>query len=408
VWFGIDEEEGTMSSGDTVCFASIRLTALFLLLGYGCSSGGAKAPVDGGTGGTGGSGAAGGASSGVGGGSGAAGGTAGAAGGTAGAVGPGGVSGSGGMNATAGSSGAGGKAGAGGAAGAAGGPGVAGLDRNWAQWPMPNSPSDVAAGAPNVENYMDNGDGTVTDTVTGLMWQQTVPSAPNFTQSQAVALCPTLNLAGHGDWRLPSRVELVSIVDYGKSGPTINATYFPATPPTTFWSSSPVAGTPSLAWIVSFINGETLTRVDMLTNDVRCVRAGGSAPAAQYTTASGTVFDTKTKLTWQQTDLPTAYNWMDAKSYCQNVVGASLGGTGWRVPTIRELQTIVDDSRSYPSIDLTAFPKPRGSGFWSSSPGVARPSSADPVGLVSWSVEFGYGATGAGYVTGSIGVRCVR
>ena len=52
-------------------------------------------------------------------------------------------------------------------------------DPTWAQWPMPNSPVDVEAGAPNPESYTDNGDGTVSDNVTGLMWQQAA-SASTF------------------------------------------------------------------------------------------------------------------------------------------------------------------------------------------------------------------------------------
>ena len=101
---------------------------------------------------------------------------------------------------------------------------------DWAGWPMPNDQADVTAGAPNLESYTDNGDGTVTDNVTGLMWQQTVPTG-TYTWAQAVAYCPTLTLADHSDWRLPSRIELVSIVDLGvTSGPMINSTYFPSTP----------------------------------------------------------------------------------------------------------------------------------------------------------------------------------
>jgi hypothetical protein len=138
---------------------------------------------------------------------------------------------------------------------------------------MPNSQVDVSAGAPNLESYTDNGDGTVTDNVTGLMWQQTVPTG-NYTWSQAVAYCPKLTLAGHNDWRLPSRIELVSIVDFGvTSGATINATYFPSTPASGFWSSSPLAGSSSDAWGVGFDFGGTYNRgVSVYYFFVRCVR----------------------------------------------------------------------------------------------------------------------------------------
>jgi hypothetical protein len=137
---------------------------------------------------------------------------------------------------------------------------------------MPNDQVDVTAGAPNLESYTDNGDGTVTDNVTGLMWQQAV-STTRYTWAQAVAYCPTLSLAGHRDWRLPSRIELVSIVDLGvTSGATINATYFPSTPTSWFWSSSPLAGSSSYAWGVPFSSGDAGNGDVSFSFNVRCVR----------------------------------------------------------------------------------------------------------------------------------------
>jgi hypothetical protein len=136
---------------------------------------------------------------------------------------------------------------------------------------MPNGPSEIAAGAANAETYTDNGDGTVTDTVTGLMWQKAV-AAGTFTQAQAVAFCPMLTLATHGDWRLPTLIELTSIVDLGQSSPSINVTSFPATPAAAFWSSSPVAGPSGYGWSVSFGLGGTSSSDVTTAGDVRCVR----------------------------------------------------------------------------------------------------------------------------------------
>jgi hypothetical protein len=150
-------------------------------------------------------------------------------------------------------------------------PPAACADPNWNEWPLSNSQVDVAAGAPNLESYTDNGDGTVTDNVTGLMWQQAVP-AGTYKWAQAVAYCPTLTLAGHSDWRLPSIIELVSIVDYGQDNPSINPTYFPSTPAYTFWSSSLLAGSSSGAWVVGFDDGFTGVGGVSNTIDVRCVR----------------------------------------------------------------------------------------------------------------------------------------
>jgi hypothetical protein len=134
----------------------------------------------------------------------------------------------------------------------------------------------VTAGAPNGESYTDNGDGTVTDNVTGLMWQQAVPSA-RYTWANAVAYCPTLTLAGHSDWRLPTVIELVSIVDFGQvnPNPSINGTYFPNTPAQLFWSASPLAGSSSYAWNVAFVviaTGSTYDSDVSSTYYVRCVR----------------------------------------------------------------------------------------------------------------------------------------
>jgi hypothetical protein len=200
---------------------------------------------------------------------------------TGGIVGTGGVGTGGGGGSMGGSGGAvasGGVVVTGGIVGTGGvGTGGAVVAGDWAGWPMPNDQVDVTAGAPNLESYTDNGDGTVTDNVTGLMWQQAV-SATTYTWVQAVAYCPTLRLAGHSDWRLPSRIELVSIVDLGVtsgSGGQINATYFPSWPASgefRFWTSSPPDAGASFAWYVDFAFGGTDSLHVSNTWSVRCVR----------------------------------------------------------------------------------------------------------------------------------------
>jgi hypothetical protein len=287
------------------------------------------------------------------------------------------------------------------------------IDSSWADWPMPNGPADVVAGAPNPDSYTDNRDGTVTDNVTGLMWQQTVPSIHDFPfgcpWADAVAYCQTLTLASYSDWRLPSRIELVSLVDEERYDArtigrlSIDPTYFPNTPGTHyFWSSSPKAGRGSPhAWAVHFLSPDTVSPDITETNAVRCVRSASpaaSAPAERYVMASGTVYDTRTKLTWQQTVPSETHTWADAKTHCAGV-GASLGGTGWRLPTIKELQTIVDDSRTNPSIDPTAFPSTPATYFWSSTP---RASSEALI------VSFDFGYTSHHDVSKTNQVRCVR
>jgi hypothetical protein len=129
--------------------------------------------------------------------------------------------------------------------------------------------------------------------------------------------------------------------------------------------------------------------------------ADAGAPVGRFAASGGTVIDTKTKLTWQQATPQLTYSWTDAKSYCASA-GASLGGTGWRLPTIRELQTLVDPSRmADPRIDLTAFPTTPSAAFWSSSPVAGSPSSA-------WLVNFYDGFANTYDKTTMVDVRCVR
>jgi hypothetical protein len=151
-------------------------------------------------------------------------------------------------------------------------------DPNWAEWPVPNDAPDVRQGAPNPEGYTDNQDGTVSDKVTGLMWQQTISSA-TFAQAAAVQYCPTLTLGGHSDWRLPSIIELASLIDFSVPGTTVNPVgaisggAFPNTPAASFWSANVEIDTLGGAYFsVNFADGSTNAQGSGVADYVRCVR----------------------------------------------------------------------------------------------------------------------------------------
>ncbi len=88
------------------------------------------------------------------------------------------------------------------------------------------------------KQLFDNGDGTVSDIATGLMWQQS--TAPgDYSWEEALLYCEGLELAGYSDWRLPNHNELLSIVDYDTHHPAIDTTYFPGSTEDQYWTSTP-------------------------------------------------------------------------------------------------------------------------------------------------------------------------
>ncbi|MBA7633868.1 hypothetical protein ES703_41439 [subsurface metagenome] len=132
----------------------------------------------------------------------------------------------------------------------------------------PGEDSDYTINPPS---YTDNGDGTVTDNVTGFMWQQEDDDTTR-TWDEACSYCNDLVLAAYSDWRLPSKKELMSIVNYGTYSPSIDTTYFSATDAARYWSSPTYANNPSQAWSVCFEYGK-VTYLDKSGGFyVRCVR----------------------------------------------------------------------------------------------------------------------------------------
>ena len=123
--------------------------------------------------------------------------------------------------------------------------------------------------------YVNNGNGTVTDTSTGLMWQQDTPDN-TMTWEQALSYCENSNLAGYTDWRLPTKKELRRLVDYSRYNPAINITYFPDTVSSFYWSSTTNANYTDNAWGVYFNDGYANNSNKNYSYYVRAVRGGQS------------------------------------------------------------------------------------------------------------------------------------
>ena len=235
----------------------------------------------------------------------------------------------------------------------------------------------------------------VKDNVTGLIWENktddgTIHDKDNTYSWDDSKLIDTLNsvyFGGYSDWRLPTINELVSIVKYSipSPGPTIDAGYFQNTAASWYWSSTTSVSYNDSAWRVNFGDGFGDYGNKHDNYYVRAVRGGQSvsfdtvgilmddvstAAGSYKDNGDGTVTDTSTDLMWQQVSSSFNKTWEQALAYCE---GLSLGDyTDWRLPTIKELQSLVDYNRRGPAINTTYFSNTATSWYWSSTTYVGR------------------------------------
>jgi len=243
--------------------------------------------------------------------------------------------------------------------------------------------------------FTDLGDGTVKDNLTGLEWVQAPHSlsenAGRTNWDSAVDFCNNLVYAGHSDWRLPSVKELESLVNYGNYNLAL-----PAGHPFTdvqggYWSGTSDASATegiwtNLAWFVSMFDGyvECYFKKDALgiffcvwpvrggqvdtpatvpntgqttsyrTGDDGDLETGVAWPDPRFTDlTAGTVKDNLTGLEWVQAPHSLSgnagsTNWDSAIDFCNNL--AYAGHSDWRLPSRKELMSLVDYGRGYPAL----------------------------------------------------------
>jgi len=249
----------------------------------------------------------------------------------------------------------------------------------------------------NPPSYTDNGDGTITDNVTGLIWQKEDDDVLR-SWADAVTCCGDLTLAGYSNWRLPSAYELMSIVNCDTYYPSIDTTYFPGTNASDYWSSTTSVINLSNAWYVYFYLGRVYERSKSDSYYVRCVR-GQELSFGNFTdNGDGTVTDDNTGLMWQQGE-GGQKTWEDAISYCENL--SIAGYTNWRLPNKNELNSIIDYETYNPAIDINFFPDANASNYWLSTTHAYDSSFA-------WRVRFYKGGVDEGDKSILYYVRCVR
>ena len=216
-------------------------------------------------------------------------------------------------------------------------------------------------------SYQNNGDGTVSDLNTGLMWQ----AAPTdgVTYSQATAGADIATTGGYDDWRVPTIKELYSLMDFSgytgqteeSSEPYIETDYFQFSYGDStagarlidaqYWSSTEYSATTmngnGTTFGVNFADGRIKGYPNGQGNGrdkesfVRYVRGNEEYGENAFTNNDdGTVTDAATGLMWQQADSGTAMSWEEALAWAENL---EYGGyDDWRLPNAKELQSLVD------------------------------------------------------------------
>ena len=239
----------------------------------------------------------------------------------------------------------------------------------WAAWPMPappsltGSPDDPLRNLPNPQSYDTSSPDVVVDNLTHLVWQKAI-GRTTLTFAEAQQSCADLELGGRTDWRLPSRIELISLVDFsGTRVGNVDDVAFPDAPAAAIWSCSTGPASPPFAWIVDFLHGSAGVVEKTARNLVRCVAGATTstpAPTRYQSAAPNAVRDLETGLVWTITPAPGLVTWGQAYEFCRAL------GEGWRLPSLTELQTLIDETQAGAAVDRTTFDNPDDF-YWTSS-----------------------------------------
>ena len=220
--------------------------------------------------------------------------------------------------------------------------------------------------------FTNNGNGTVTDTVTGLMWQRS--DGGEKTIENAAIYCDTLTLAGFTDWRLPNAHEAFSILNHQRTNPALDIAVFPISGAEYWWTSNRQSNDITKIWCTNAGGGignhpksETISAGGTKKFHVRAVRDKTLPPTLpnHFTdNGDGTITDHLTNLSWQKTPSSIALTWEQALINAENF---SLAGfDDWRLPNIKELQSINDETKTGPSVS-SLFGITAGQKYWSST-----------------------------------------
>jgi hypothetical protein len=209
--------------------------------------------------------------------------------------------------------------------------------------------------------YVIHPDGTVTDSVTGLMWMSADGGEMTFENARVYA--DTLTFAGYSDWRLPTGVELFSIQHHQYSNPALDPVAFTQGTAEYWWSSETQVNDSNKIWVTNAGGGfgnhrrtETISAGGTKRFHARAVRQ--TVPYTSVTARfvghpDGTVTDQLTDLIWEAVPYYDSLTWEQALSYADTL--SLAGETDWRLPNIKELQSVSDLTHYNPCFDTAFF-----------------------------------------------------
>jgi hypothetical protein len=241
---------------------------------------------------------------------------------------------------------------------------------------------------------------TLKDSITGLVWQLN-PEQVGKSQADAVAYCDALSLAGQTDWRLPTRLEYVTVLDEGLGSGTAMPPGFPVETQGAQWTAS-ATGVDSGQFFTmnDQVGGWTVAVADTQL-PARCVR--GPSLSGALTVDADVVTDSMTGLAWQVTNLDdTLVTWQEALDYCETL--SQDAKDDWRLPSIKELATLVDETATEAPVVAAAFGSSASAQLWSSTPAPTFGSER-----FAFTLETGFGSSPSLKMTDSAAsARCVR